>query len=227
MSRSFKLTYCTAPMRRLMTPWLHALKKMGNVFVVLIFILYLFAAIGVMEFRGNRYFRCRKTPEPIGDLWEIDESIDRLCNAYGYGTFNCPASTYCGTPDEYNLPITSQEDVGSELVFYGAVGFENIIKSFLACFQVITYDDWAKIMYRMQDSNSSVLSRIMFPLLVFIGSFFGLNLIVAVVVDTFQTYRAELIEKESKNNLARSLSINSSMADSHIELQSPDRKSVV
>ena len=195
MLRALKVSYTTATMRRLMAPWVQALKKMINVFAMLIFILLVYAAACIGEFNGNRYFRCRTTASPVDGIWEINESVSRLCDAYGSGSYDCPAGTYCGNPDDYDLELTHEDQFGSELVFYGAVGFESILKSFLACFQVITYDDWAKIMYRMQDSNDLILSQILFPSLIFIGSFFCLNLIVAVVVDTFQSGRAEFADK--------------------------------
>ena len=199
MVRAIKMTYTTAAMKRLMTSWLHALRKMIETIIVLIFILIIFAVISIGEFNGARYFRCRTTPQPVDGIWEIDETVARLCNAHGNGAYDCPKGSYCGFPKDYDLKVTHQEKYESELVFYGAVGFESFFKAFLACFQIITYDDWAKIMYRMQDSNGSILSRIMYPILVFIGSFFCLNLIVAVIVDTFQTHRAELLEVDEPN----------------------------
>ena len=198
MIRFIKLTYTTESMKKLMKPWIKSIIKMTNVFLVLVFILAIYAVTGLGEFSGNRYFRCRMIPEPINGIWEPAESINRLCNAYGNGDYKCPKDRYCGTPEDYDLSITDQEKYGSELVFYGAVGFEDFFKAFLASFQVITFDDWAKIMYRIQDSDDLVLGQIIFPSLVFIGSFFCLNLIVAVIVDTFQSNRAAIAEKEKQ-----------------------------
>ena len=174
-----------------MKPWVQSLKGMGEVCVVLIFILIIYAGTGIGEFKGNVYCRCRTTPHPVNGIWKIDESVDRLCDAHDHGIYTCPSNLYCGSPQDHDIDVTHDEKYGSELVFYGAVGFENIFKAFLATFQAITFDDWAKIMYRMRDADDSVLSVIFFPTLVFFGSFFCLNLIVAVVVDTFQSTRAE------------------------------------
>ena len=94
-----------------------------------------------------------------------------------------------------------EEKFGSELVFYGAIGYDNFFKGFLASFQVITFDDWAKIMYRMEDSNNFISSIFIFLTLVFFGSFFCLNLIVAVLVDTFQSNRAEHSDSNENTNM--------------------------
>lgn len=196
MFRAFKLAYSTTPMRRLMSPWLHALRKMANVFAVLVFIILTFASTGIGEFGGSRYFRCRTTPAPVDGVWEVDESIYRLCNAHGHGSFDCPAGTYCGTPYDYGLEATHDEMYGSELIAYGAPGYENIMRAFFISFQVATCDDWVKVMYRMQDSDNAILSRLFFPCFIFIGSFLCMNLIVAVIVDTFQNHREALLEKD-------------------------------
>jgi hypothetical protein len=175
---------------------------MGNVFAVLILIILVFAATGVKEFGGNRFFRCRTTPEPVNGVWEIDDSIDRLCNAHGHGSYDCPSGTYCGTPYDYGLQPTHDEKYGSEFLSYGAASYENILRSFLISFQITTFDDWTKVMYRMADSDDAILSRIFFPCFVFIGAFLCLNLIVAVIVDTFQAHREELKKKDTDKRKA-------------------------
>lgn len=197
MFRSIKLAYATTPMRRMMTSWLQAFRKMANVFAVLIFFILVFAATGIGEFGANRYYRCRMTPEPVDGVWEADESILFLCNGRGYGSYDCPSGRYCGNPYDVGLKATDAERYGSELVFYGAPGYENILRGFLFSFQVVTCDDWSKLMFRMQDSDDSILSRIFFPCFVFIGSFLCMNLIVAVIVDTFQSNRENLRNKDS------------------------------
>ena len=201
MFRSVKLTYATTSMKRLMTPWLHSLRKMGNVFAVLILFILVFAATGIAGFGGNRYFRCRLTPEPVDGVWEIDTSINRLCNARGLGSFDCPQGTYCGTPYDYGLKPTHDEQYGDVFLSYGAVGYENIFRAFLITFQMVTFDDWTKVMYRMQDSNDAIFARFFFPCFIFIGAFLCLNLIVAVIVDTFQGHRQKLREKDERKLL--------------------------
>ena len=211
-------------MQLLMTPWLHSLKHMADIFVVLLFILVMFAIMASNEFKGNLYYRCRMTPQPVNSSWEFDSSILRLCSAFGHGDYKCPNNRYCGSPEMYDLPLSNDQITGTEVTFYGAVGFEDTWKAFLACFQVITFDDWAKLMYRMQDSNGSVLSRILFPSLIFIGSFFVLNLIVAVVVDTFQSFRGHMIEDAGHANEEQGPKIDqiSLFVNSAVGLRSPD-----
>ena len=192
--RPLKMAYTTTAMRYIMTPWMISLMKMKDIFIVLLFILLTFSIAGVCAFQGSLFFRCRTTPMPVNGTWEIAESVERLCNAFGYGEYTCELGTYCGAPHMYGFEPDYEEVYSHELTFFGAIGFDNVGRALLACFQVITYDEWASIMYRMEDANGSVFSLVMFPLLVFVGSFFCLNLIVAVVVDTFQLFRVKLLK---------------------------------
>ena len=51
----------------------------------------------------------------------------------------------------------------------------------MTVFQIITLEGWAKIMYNLMDSNLAWLSVLFSVLLVIIGSFFLLNVILAVL----------------------------------------------
>jgi hypothetical protein len=54
----------------------------------------------------------------------------------------------------------------------------------LAIFRVITLEGWTGYMYNYLDSSGPV-ACIYFPILVVMGSFFFLNLFLAVITDTF------------------------------------------
>jgi len=170
-------------------PFLLSLYKMVDVFSMLLFILLLYSIACVSAFKGNVYMRCRKTPAPVNGTWEIDTSVTRLCNAYGLGDFECPAGTYCGSPDMYDIKLTDSDIYGTPMTWYGAIGFDDVFRAFIANYQLVTLEDWATLMYRMQDSNGTGFSQVLFLSLIFIGNYFLVNLIVAVIVNTFQSYR--------------------------------------
>jgi len=201
MLRVLKLAYAIAPMRRLMHPIIVALLEMTDIFLVLLFVLLIYSMTAVSAFKGNFNMRCRTTPAPINGTWEIDESIDRLCNCYGWGAYDCPAGTYCGSPDEYGLDIPSKDITSKELTYYGTYGFDNVLRAFIANYMVITFEDWGQIMFRMADSNGIVFSQVLFMTLGFIGAFFCVNFIIAVMVNAFQAGRTEQkgeVEKKYK-----------------------------
>ena len=64
-------------------------------------------------------------------------------------------------------------------------------------FQVITMEGWTDIMYMVDDTSSNVITVPYFCLIIIIGSFFLLNLILAVIMRVF-TQNAELEKLKSR-----------------------------
>jgi len=69
---------------------------------------------------------------------------------------------------------------------YGITTFDNLGTSILTIFQVITLEGWVSIMYNLQDAVSTWGAALYFVALVMIGSFFLLNMILAVIMNEFQ-----------------------------------------
>ena len=70
-----------------------------NAVLFLLFIFLLFGILGVQQFGGTMYKRCRFTEEPVDGQWPFDESVKRLCE----DSSNCPAGEFCKHPLEANL----------------------------------------------------------------------------------------------------------------------------
>lgn len=73
----------------------------------------------------------------------------------------------------------------NEYYQYGLVGFDNIFMSLLTIFQVITLEGWTPIMYNLMDTNLAFLVAAFFTMMVVVGSFFLLNMILAVIMGSF------------------------------------------
>lgn len=149
-------------------------------------------------------FRCRFHDTPENGEWELDDTIERYCNQRGWGEFNCPTERYCGNPTMFDLSLSEENITKYFDSYYGAVSYDNVGKALLATFQVITYDAWCDMMYKLTDSMDYLFSRFYFPILIVIGAFFSLNLIVAVIVDSFQNSRKIILEEDvaqSNDNL--------------------------
>ena len=63
---------------------------------------------------------------------------------------------------------------------YGATSFDNILYSTLQVFIIITLEGWVEIMYFARKVTGTYLYDIYFLLTVILGTFFMLNLMVAV-----------------------------------------------
>ena len=51
-------------------------------FLTVVFLL--FSILGVKQFYGSFYQRCRLTSEPVGGVWPYDRTVDRLCSRNSY-----------------------------------------------------------------------------------------------------------------------------------------------
>ncbi len=72
-----------------------------------------------------------------------------------------------------------------DFIQYGFLHFDNIGVAILSIFRVMTLEGWTTVMYNYLDV-SGIIAAIFFPLLVITGSFFLLNLFLAVIMQTFQ-----------------------------------------
>ncbi|CAD7924383.1 unnamed protein product [Amoebophrya sp. A25] len=89
---------------------------------------------------------------------------------------------------------------------FGLTNFNNILNAVIVIFQCITLEGWTDIMYMGQDAHSNDFAFIYFIFLVIIGSFFLLNVALAVVWDAFQELSGENgandveLDDEGENN---------------------------
>ena len=66
---------------------------------------------------------------------------------------------------------------------YGLIHFDNFPTAVLGIFQSITLEGWVEIMYMVQDGYNDIFSTFFFVMVVVIGSFFVLNIALAIIWD--------------------------------------------
>ena len=93
----------------------------------------------------------------------------------------------CGTTfKQFDLdPIDHDGIRDIELIMYGIPGFDNVGQGFLTIFQILTLESWVYLMYNYSDAGSPTISVIFFVLVVLLGAFFTMNLVLAIIVDSF------------------------------------------
>ena len=82
---------------------------------------------------------------------------------------------------------------------YGIINYDNLINGMITIFQVITLEGWSTLMYNLSDTSPQWMAEIYCLLLVLVGSFFLLNVILAVIMDAFDEVAAqeeELLAKQ-------------------------------
>ena len=117
--------------------------------------------------------------------WPIVEEIERLCALDGQGNFECPSPYTCGSPDMFDLTLESEGVTNQGLISYGIITFDNIGVALITIFQMITLEGWTDLMYNLSDASLPWMAVAFCCLLVMIGSFFLLNVILAVIMSAF------------------------------------------
>lgn len=164
-------------------------------------LLYAFSLLGVLAFKGAFYYRCRFDPMPSGDVWPIDRSVTRFCSDNGQGNFNCPSNRYCGHPDMYDIPLSTENMSEMAESFYGQVSYDDIGSALLINYQVMVGENWAEYFFRIMDTRYYIVGQIYFLLFIFIIYFLGVNFVVSVIVDSFLNNAHNMLDdKKEKSN---------------------------
>eukprot|EP00736_Rhodelphis_marinus_P012787 Rmarinus@m.2580 len=156
-------------MRRLVVTLLQSLPMLLSVLGVIAFVFVVFSIFGVQMFSGSLRGNCFYDGElPFG------EQI--ICGAY-----ECPTLYFNSTIGTEGDCVKSSRNPNPH---YGITNYDHIGWALLTTFQAVTLEGWTDIMYMMQDGAHSAV-WIYFVLLVFLGSFFVVNLMLAVISTTF------------------------------------------
>ena len=83
------------------------------------------------------------------------------------------------------MNLTTEVLQDQELISYGIVTFDNLLRALITIFQMITLEGWTDMMYNLSDASQAWMAILFFCLLVVVGSFFLLNVILAVIMDAF------------------------------------------
>lgn len=183
---------------------LRALPALGNVVIFLIFMMLIFSIMGVMLFTNSFEYRCRDTfyPPSTGETWGITQGANYLC-----GWKSCPQeSALCASAFEYGAPL---DPVDSPFFGYGLVKFQNVFWGMLVVFEILTLEGWTDIMYMLWNNVNPWYTGLYCYLVIFLGAFFMINLLLAVIADSFnkaelQIYQERqrvLEEKKKKKNM--------------------------
>eukprot|EP00927_Polykrikos_kofoidii_P025416 TRINITY_DN22831_c0_g1_i1.p1 TRINITY_DN22831_c0_g1~~TRINITY_DN22831_c0_g1_i1.p1 ORF type:complete len:2622 (-),score=470.03 TRINITY_DN22831_c0_g1_i1:58-7023(-) len=147
----------------------------------------------------------------------ISELVEKVLRPLGAVTSDGQLSTTCGSsladdklysPSQFNVSLQGinlndwQEEVVSETFNWGLTNYDQIGSASLVVFQVVTMEGWVDIMYMLQDASSTVAAFTYFLFLVVIGSFFLLNVTLAIVWDAFAAIQNKDAEAEAREHEA-------------------------
>ncbi|ORX87533.1 hypothetical protein K493DRAFT_341473 [Basidiobolus meristosporus CBS 931.73] len=159
--------------------------------IVVMFISYffvLFGLIGVHAFKGSLSRRCVFI-DGYGQLGAT-ALPERACGGWYNGTDPSAATGGIGGFSKGYICPHGQICTTMENPEHGLVSFDNIFYATLNVFVVIATEGWTDIMYYAMDAEYGMVTAVYFCGLIFIVTFFIIQLFIASIVDTFAKIRA-------------------------------------
>jgi hypothetical protein len=150
-----------------------SLPLLQDTILVLISFFVVFAIAGTQLLSGLLKRRCVHLES--GQTY-FEEGEMYLCG----GSQVCPEGYFCGKQNE-------NPD-------FGVTNFDNMLFGLLVVFQCITLEGWSDVMIYYQQAYVSV-AYILFLPMVFIGAFFLINLLLAVINSSFSSTNKEQQQK--------------------------------
>ncbi|XP_071990859.1 sodium channel protein type 8 subunit alpha isoform X6 [Engystomops pustulosus] len=186
---------------------IQSVKKLSDVMILTVFCLSVFALIGLQLFMGHLRRKCVVWPINMDDQYlangsrgfDFEEYINNETNFYKlHGAVDpilCGNGTDAGQcPEGYTCMKAGRNPN------YGYTNFDTFSWAFLALFRLMTQDFWENL-YQLVLRASGKTYMIFFVLVIFVGSFYLVNLILAVVAMAYEEQnQATLEEAEQKEN---------------------------
>ncbi|XP_055086412.1 sodium channel, voltage-gated, type I-like, alpha [Periophthalmus magnuspinnatus] len=201
--RAFKAISVIPGLKTIVGALFQSVKRLSDVMILTVFCLSVFALIGLQLFKGNLSHKCLITP-PNGSFtsqtfnwteyslnksnyYYLPDKRDPLLCGNGSDAGHCPEGYSC-------FPAGPNPD-------FGYTSFDSFGWAFLALFRLMTQDYWENL-YQQTLRAAGKTYMIFFVLVIFLGSFYLINLILAVVAMAYEEQSQATIneakEKEEK-----------------------------
>uniref|UniRef100_A0AAR2IKV7 Sodium channel protein n=1 Tax=Pygocentrus nattereri TaxID=42514 RepID=A0AAR2IKV7_PYGNA len=154
---------------------IQSVKKLSDVMILTVFCLSVFALIGLQLFMGNLRQKCVRIPQSNGTegLADMSPWLAGLCR-------QCPEGFQC-------IKAGRNPD-------YGYTSFDTFSWAFLSLFRLMTQDFWENL-YQQTLRAAGKPYMVFFVLVIFLGSFYLVNLILAVVAMAYDEQNQATIEE--------------------------------
>uniref|UniRef100_A0A663M6R9 Sodium channel protein n=1 Tax=Athene cunicularia TaxID=194338 RepID=A0A663M6R9_ATHCN len=201
--RALKTISVISGLKTIVGALIQSVKKLADVMILTVFCLSVFALIGLQLFMGNLRHKCvrdyTKFNSTNGTLY-LNGRItpgnhflhaEAICDAFHGLTF-----IFCSTCPEGYICLKAGENPD-----HGYTSFDTFGWAFLSLFRLMTQDCWERL-YQQTLRSAGKIYMLFFMLVIFLGSFYLVNLILAVVAMAYEEQNqatiAETEEKERK-----------------------------
>ncbi|XP_076234507.1 sodium channel protein 60E isoform X2 [Calliopsis andreniformis] len=195
--RALKTVSIMPGLKTIINALLHSFKQLAEVMTLTIFCLMVFALFALQVYMGELRNKCVKNIESNdtqidwnewtwnSSNWAFDEDEEPIICGNATGARHCNESYIC-------LCVGPNPN-------HGYTNFDNFLWSMLTTFQLITLDYWEDV-YNKVLSACGPISVSFFTVVVFFGSFYLINLMLAVVALSYEE-EAEITNEERRKDL--------------------------
>lgn len=187
-------------MRRIVGIIISSVPEMFNTLFFFSFFLISISIIGMQLFSGTVHQRCRLSSKAVNATsWPIDPNQQyKICtivdpqnpitehefkkNSHKY----CDPGTFCAKPLDTEAMNAPWQD---EVIGYYTQSYDDFLQSLITVFQALTLEEWATHLTNLVNSGYAMSATIFYLFVVFFGSYFILNLILAVVMSSYIKYQ--------------------------------------
>uniref|UniRef100_A0A8C8STV2 Sodium channel protein n=1 Tax=Pelusios castaneus TaxID=367368 RepID=A0A8C8STV2_9SAUR len=173
---------------------IQSVKKLADVMILTVFCLSVFALIGLQLFKGNLRHKCVILKYYafiflVEIFFKKNGTKDILLCGNSSDAGSCPDNYVC-------LKVGENPD-------HGYTSFDTFGWAFLSLFRLMTQDYWERL-YQQTLRASGKIYMLFFMLVIFVGSFYLVNLILAVVTMSYEEQsNATIAETEAKERKFR------------------------
>uniref|UniRef100_A0A3P9A0X8 Sodium channel protein n=1 Tax=Esox lucius TaxID=8010 RepID=A0A3P9A0X8_ESOLU len=188
---------------------IQSVKKLADVMILTVFCLAVFALVGLQLFMGNLRQKCVYWPFNItyfhnitldNRTWDFNEYINDNENHYYLPGMIDPL--LCGNASDAGLcPEGYKCFKAGKNPNFGYTSYDSFGWAYLALFRLMTQDFWENL-FQLTLRSAGKTYMIFFVVVIFLGSFYLINLILAVVAMAYaeqnEATMAEAKEKEAE-----------------------------
>uniref|UniRef100_A0A3B4H6P8 Sodium channel protein n=1 Tax=Pundamilia nyererei TaxID=303518 RepID=A0A3B4H6P8_9CICH len=179
---------------------IQSVKKLSDVMILTVFCLSVFALIGLQLFMGNLRNKCVIWPINMTALYPNGS------RAFDWGEYIMNTSNFYFLPGQLDALLCGNSSDSGQCPEgftcmkagrnpnYGYTSFDSFGWAFLTLFRLMTQDFWENL-YMLTLRAAGKTYMIFFVLVIFVGSFYLVNLILAVVAMAYEEQNQATIEE--------------------------------
>jgi hypothetical protein len=177
------------PLKLLLSALLHSLPSVLDVVMLMLFIMLSFAIMAVQQFEGSLHQRCYQNQTDVTTNVSSMILFDATATIPCGGAFSCPKTTKC----EVHLAQFSRK----------FINYDHVGKASLSILKILSSDDWADNLLETARANNVFIVILFFFALTSIGSYFAVNMFLAVLSRQYKVAAGHLVAIEEETELQK------------------------